>query len=914
MGKPKQKKPYFMDSTLLPRVQMYADEQLQGKINKDLTAVLRDVDAVVEHLMNVYPRHYARKGKSNLCRSVSRAVQVILSKKTDQKGTENFSHEAEDSYLITRENGESAQESGEDSDVEEEIGAIAVETDGLVEPKSTNLLNQSLLKNYSSSGPCTPTSLTVDSPALIEGGVSPQVVSKDSLPASALSFSTAQPSTTAGDDPKGKKTPRNSEGAELYEEGKDESRVTKRQRLTNSGKRNAKRLKEGVSRANGGGGGGSKGSAVTDRPTARYKDLGGIESCLQDVRELIEYPLTHPEIYTHLGVEPPRGILLHGPPGTGKTLLANCIAGELGVPFLKISAPEIVSGMSGESEAKIRDLFDEAKELAPCLIFIDEIDAITPKRESAQREMERRIVAQLLTSIDDLSMENTNGKAVIVIGATNRPEALDPALRRAGRFDREMSLGIPDKDSRERHVLFPPTYLYILFCSCCYVFDSPVFEGIPLSLSLHGLVFSILKVICGKLRLAGEINMQTLGQRTPGYVGADLNALAKEAAVIAVNRIFRDLATAQANEHPPNVKIDQTEQGSNPNIFSCPPITIDLDESDEPVQVADSEPLAIVSAALLKEQEVAERSVVSDILRANTEPLSAQQLSPLAITMADFDEALTKVQPSAKREGFATIPDVTWADVGALGEVRSELKMAILEPIRCPEKFAALGLGSPSGVLLYGPPGCGKTLLAKAIANESGASFISIKGPELLNKFVGESERSIRVVFQRARDSAPCVMFFDELDALCPRRGTESHATERVVNQLLTEMDGLESRKQVFIIGATNRPDIIDPAMLRPGRLDKLLYVDLPGVKDRESILQTVMRRTSAMQGIDIHTIACDPRCEGFSGADLAALVREATISALRESLDSGSAALPKVTQSHFTNAFLKVFPSVSKK
>jgi ribosome biogenesis ATPase len=580
---------------------------------------------------------------------------------------------------------------------------------------------------------------------------------------------------------------------------------------------------------------------TAERPTARYADLGGMESALQDVRELIEYPLTHPEIYAHLGVEPPRGILLHGPPGCGKTLLANAIAGELGVPFFKVSAPEIVSGMSGESEAKVRTLFSDAVKAAPCIVFIDEIDAITPKRETAQREMERRIVAQLLTCMDGLSMDATSGKPVLVIGATNRPDSLDPALRRAGRFDREISLGIPDEAARAR----------------------------------------ILRVMCDRLRLAGDFDFDEIARRTPGFVGADLNALTKEAAVIAVNRIFHELFD-NGSFH------DASAEGSSSNIVS----------------------------ADVHGEALASRARVSDALRLHTDPLSDEQLAGLNITMGDFNAAVGKVQPSSKREGFATIPDVTWEDIGALHDVRQELQMAIMEPIRHPQRFAALGLSAPAGVLLYGPPGCGKTLLAKAIASESGASFISIKGPELLNKFVGESERAVRQVFARGRASAPCVIFFDELDALCPRRGADSQSSqssERVVNQLLTEMDGLESRKAVFVIAATNRPDIIDPAMLRPGRLDKLLYVPLPRPPEREAILRTLTRKTPLADDIVLSKLAEDARLEGFSGADLAGLVREAAVAALRESLHNMTEDV-RVAARHFDMAFNVSFPSVSKR
>lgn len=593
---------------------------------------------------------------------------------------------------------------------------------------------------------------------------------------------------------------------------------------------------------------------VVERPTTRYSDFGGIQAILQEVKELIEYPLTHPEVYAHLGVQPPRGILLHGPPGTGKSMLANAIAGESGACFLRISAPEIVSGMSGESEQKLRELFDEAIANAPSIIFIDEIDAITPKRETSQRGMEKRIVAQLLTSTDSLNLENTGGKPVLIIGATNRPDALDSALRRAGRFDREICLGIPDEDARER----------------------------------------ILQVLSSKMKLDGEFDFRAIARKTPGFVGADLVSLTKEAAVIAVNRIFSTMLASDSA-----ARSAQNE--------SAMEVTTEQSTGED----------AAAAAARLQQQQ---NDAVADEIRSKVTPFTPSQLAPLSITMADFVSAIAKVQPSSKREGFATIPDVSWSDIGALASVRDELVISILQPIQHPERFAMLGLKMPAGVLLYGPPGCGKTLLAKAIAHESGANFISIKGPELLDKYVGESERAVRQVFQRARASSPCVVFFDELDALAPRRsggsggdGGGNGVSERVVNQLLTEMDGLDARKNVFVIAATNRPDIIDPAMLRPGRLDKLLYVPLPVANDRLSILTAVTKKCRLSDSVSLAEIAQDPKCEGFSGADLSALVREAGIAALREADLAADVQELRIQQCHFQSAFEVVFPSVSR-
>uniref|UniRef100_A0A8C2EMN7 Nuclear VCP like n=1 Tax=Cyprinus carpio TaxID=7962 RepID=A0A8C2EMN7_CYPCA len=544
---------------------------------------------------------------------------------------------------------------------------------------------------------------------------------------------------------------------------------------------------------------------------------------LQEVCKLLIH-MRHPEVYQRLGVVPPRGFLLHGPPGCGKTLLAQAVAGEVGLPMLKVSAPELVSGVSGESEQKLRELFEQAISSAPCILFIDEIDAITPKREIASKDMERRIVAQLLTCMDDLNSLSEPAQ-VLVIGATNRPDSLDPALRRAGRFDREICLGIPDEAAR----------------------------------------LKILKTLCRKITLTEDFDYRQLARLTPGYVGADLMALCREAAMTSVNRILL--------------------QPMSQNWMLCSEwLTSGEDKNLEQL------------LSLLKRNET----------------LSEEQLSGLCVLMSDFKTSLSRVQPSAKREGFATVPDVTWEDVGALQDIREELNMAIMAPINNPEHFRALGLNTPAGVLLAGPPGCGKTLLAKAVANESGLNFISVKGPELLNMYVGESERAVRQVFQRGRNSAPCVIFFDEIDALCPRRSEhESGASVRVVNQLLTEMDGMGNRKQVFIMAATNRPDIIDRAVLRPGRLDKTLYVGLPPPADRHAILVTITKNGTKPlldSDVNLEEIAHDARCESFTGADLSALVREACVNALRP--EEGI----RVSRIHFEDAFKKVRPSVSKK
>ena len=629
-------------------------------------------------------------------------------------------------------------------------------------------------------------------------------------------------------------------------------------------------------------------------PSVTLSSVGGIDNILQDIRELIEYPLLHPELYVHLGIEPPHGILLHGPPGCGKTLVANAIAGELDIPLLSISAPELITGMSGESEQRLRQLFTDALHNSPCILFIDEIDAIMPKRDNAQREMERRIVAQFLTCMDSLSnnSNSTSHSTVIVIGATNRPDSLDSALRRAGRFDREIELSIPDQSARS----------------------------------------GILQTMTKSMKCEPNIDFDLITKKTVGYVGADLVALCKEAAVIAVNRIFQSLQNDTTN----NDVIDMTDSIQDESNNVVPNDTM-VDDNTQLIHslINNNINSHMTPSQLQTHHELINRSNTSLLLRSKSTPLTDEQLSPLYITTVDFLNAISKVQPSCKREGFTSVPDVTWNDIGALDELHDELSMCILQPIKYPQQFISIGLSVPAGVLLFGPPGCGKTLVAKAIANESGASFLSVKGPELLNQYVGQSERAVRNVFQRARSSAPCVIFFDELDALAPKRSNDSsgsNVSERVVNQLLTELDGLTERKQIFVIAATNRPDIIDPAMLRPGRLDKLLYCQLPNAIQRYHILLKHTRNTPLSDTIHLHDIANDIRTDGYSGADCAALIREASVHALRDaqqqykllqqSHSNGnntkqSDDLPilniQVQPKHIEYAFTKVFPSVSE-
>ncbi|KAI9734827.1 MAG: hypothetical protein M1834_001905 [Cirrosporium novae-zelandiae] len=527
-------------------------------------------------------------------------------------------------------------------------------------------------------------------------------------------------------------------------------------------------------------------------------DLGGVDDVIEDLSDLLVLPMTRPEIYISSKVQPPRGILLHGPPGCGKTLIVNAFAAEIGVPFINISAPSIVSGMSGESEKALREHFEEAKQIAPCIIFIDEIDAITPKRENSQREMEKRIVAQLLTCMDDLSLEKTDGKCVMVLAATNRPDSLDPALRRGGRFDKEINMSVPNEQVREK----------------------------------------ILRALTRHMALDGSFDYAGLAKRTPGFVGADLNDLVSTAGYCSIKRYLEELRRQSTNDM--EIDDDGEEQSISPK---------------------------------LKE--------LRRLIKAAKEPREQTESQVISITFADFETALPKIQPSSKREGFATVPDTTWENIGALEEVQEELKTSVVEPIRNPGRYEKVGITAPTGVLLWGPPGCGKTLLAKAVANESRANFISVKGPELLNKYVGESERAVRQVFVRARSSIPCIIFFDEFDALVPaRQDSQSEATTRVVNTMLTELNGVNDRKGIYVIAATNRPDMIDRAILRSGRMENKIYVGLPGENERVEILRALFHGLPIQWEEDFAKIARE--CEGFSGADLESLLRRAGYAAIK--------------------------------
>ena len=523
-----------------------------------------------------------------------------------------------------------------------------------------------------------------------------------------------------------------------------------------------------------------------------YEDIGGLKEELQKVREMIELPLKHPELFKRLGIEPPKGVLLHGPPGTGKTLIARAVANESGASFFSIQGPEIMSKFYGESEERLREIFEKATKEAPSIIFIDEIDSIAPKRDEVRGEVERRVVAQLLTLMDGMKGREN----VIVIGATNRPDAIDPALRRPGRFDREIEIGVPDRDGR----------------------------------------YEILQIHTRGMPIEGDEEdrerlLRKLANLTHGFVGADLAALAREAAMKALRRYLPE---------------------------------IDLDRAIDP--------------KLLEKMRVKEE---------------------------DFKEALKDVEPSSLREVLVEIPNVRWDDVGDLEEAKMKLREAVEIPIKEPERFEKLGIKPPKGILLYGPPGTGKTLLAKAVATESEANFISVKGPEIMSMWVGESERAIREIFKKAKQASPTIVFFDEIDAIAPMRGSVpgSRATEQVVNQLLTSMDGLESMEGVVVIAATNRPDIIDPALLRPGRFDRHIYIGVPDKDGRKKIFE-VHTRKMPLESVDIDWLA--ENTEGFVGADIEALCREAAINALRKGKE-------KVDMEDFKEAMKEVHASVDE-
>jgi transitional endoplasmic reticulum ATPase len=526
-----------------------------------------------------------------------------------------------------------------------------------------------------------------------------------------------------------------------------------------------------------------------------YEDIGGLGDEITKVREMVELPLRHPEIFEKLGIEPPKGVLLHGPPGTGKTLLAKAVASETNSHFILINGPEVISKFYGESEANLRKKFEEAEENAPSIIFFDEIDAIASKREETKGDVEKRVVAQMLGLMDGLK---SRGK-VIVIAATNIPNQLDPALRRPGRFDREIEIGVPDKEGR----------------------------------------LEILKIHTRNMPLDKEVNLVEIARVTHGFVGADLNSLAKEAAMIVLRRILPDL------------KKEGIEEG---------------------------------------------------------EPIPNEILEKLMVNQEDFVDALKMVRPSAMREVLVETPDVNWEDVGGLTDVKNKLIESVEWPLKKPQVFKRMGIRPPRGILLYGPPGTGKTLLAKAVAKESEANFILVNGPSLLSKWVGESEKAVREIFRKARQTSPTILFFDEIDALVPRRsgGDNSRTAEQVVNQMLTEMDGLETLNDVVIIGATNRPELIDPALLRQGRFDRMILTSIPDEEGRKKIFEIYLTKMKIAENVDATKLAS--KTKGYVGSDIQGICREAAMVALRKDIEASV-----VEMDDFEEALKIVKPSVDK-
>lgn len=845
-----------------PRPSRFVDNKLKQRVIQYLTSnrcgKYVDTGVLASDLQRMYSVDYGRRKRNAFRIQVEKVLSIITSEKELKDLTE-----LEDEHLAKR-----PRQGEEDNEYTESYSDDDSDMEDYPDPQSANQMNTSLLSLYRKGNPDSVSSTpemeqretTVSVPPITSqtGSIALKTPARGSEGGWFIDKTPGGKKDNFFSDLSDEKSNHKKPISEI-EDSKESSLLESNRKRKGSlkSKRN-KRKKEDLQEVDG-----EIEAVLQEKAKARglefqisrvkFEDVGGNDTTLKEVCKMLIH-MRHPEVYQHLGVIPPRGVLLHGPPGCGKTLLAHAIAGELDLPILKVAATEIVSGVSGESEQKLRELFEQAVSNSPCILFIDEIDAITPKREVASKDMERRIVAQLLTCMDDLNNVAATAR-VLVIGATNRPDSLDPALRRAGRFDREICLGIPDEASRER----------------------------------------ILQTLCRKLKLPESFHFRHLAHLTPGFVGADLMALCREAAMCAVHRVLMKL---------------QEQQGKDPEAEG-------LASGGGQEERSGAEPTS-------KTQGLSMRDELQSLLKLlrNQDPLSEEQLRGLYIELNDFTVALSSVQPSAKREGFVTVPNVTWADVGALEDIREELTMAILAPVRNPDQFQALGLVTPAGVLLAGPPGCGKTLLAKAVANESGLNFISVKGPELLNMYVGESERAVRQVFQRAKNSAPCVIFFDEVDALCPRRSDrETGASVRVVNQLLTEMDGLETRQQVFIMAATNRPDIIDPAILRPGRLDKTLFVGLPPPADRLAILKTITKNGTKPPldaDVNLEAIAGDLRCDCYSGADLSALVREASLCALRQEMarqkSGNEKGELKISQKHFEDAFKKVKSSISKK
>ncbi len=661
-----------------------------------------------------------------------------------------------------------------------------------------------------------------------------------------------------------------------------------------------------------------KPSEVARHPVAgvTYEDIGGLKDEISRIREMIELPLKHPELFEKLGIEPPKGVLLHGPPGTGKTLIAKAVANETNAYFISLNGPEIMSKFYGESEESLRKMFQEGEENAPSIIFIDEIDAIAPKREEVTGEVERRVVAQLLALMDGLK---GRGK-IIVIGATNRPNALDPAIRRPGRFDREIVIGVPNKNGRKEvlqvHTRGMPIEPPLEPSTVKHLLMEQIEETAAKMDRLHG--------IEGLITGASREETDAILSKLPKTDQIELKGAVsgEELDVTRLERVFKkhDEKISKKKGLIKTFQDSKTEKEAQKAIKGIP----EEDMADIKRALLDSflNELSEVThgfvgadiEALVKEAAMNSLRRILPEINLEEESIPPEVLEKLTVTKNDFLEALKTVEPSALREVFVEIPDITWEDVGGLSDIKQTIRETVEWPMKYPQIFEEMGIKAPKGVLLYGPPGTGKTLLAKAVANESEANFISIKGPEVLSKWVGESEKAMREIFKKARQAAPCIIFFDEMDAIGSRRGEEtgSKVGERMVNQILTEIDGLEELYGVVVIAATNRPDLLDPGLMRPGRFDKQLLVEVPDEVARFEIFRIHTKDMPLDKDVDLKRHA--KKTVDWVGADIEAVCREAAMLAIKENMDkNGTPKARKVSERHFEKALEKIKPSVTK-